>query len=385
MGSLTRAGALSARSLEPAVSVVSHQVKAGGRYDVSVAISTPAARLKAARGKVVELKIGKLARHVKTGKKGRATLHVTVVLKKGTLTIRASSANDTPRITVKLSPLHKTKPATRGATGSAGPTGPTGTPTAPAAPAASGTATVSLPAGFAPVASYTSLVKDYGFAGSVMPADWSVGDGTNYGYSSTEYEASQVSLTGSSVALTASRETAPNGMAYEGGWISTVNTYSFSHGMIDFRAQMPAGQGLWSGLWAINPAGTSPFTEIDVQEMLLGDTHTVNGSLHSWGPAPYWAQTQSTRETADLSAGFHDYQLIWQPGMVTWAVDGVAYAQYTEAQATNAGQAWPFDAPNGVYLIADLAVGGANDWGGAPNTATQFPATMQIQSIQVWQ
>lgn len=192
-------------------------------------------------------------------------------------------------------------------------------------------------------------------------------------------------MSGSSVALTAAAHTSPSGLPYESGWISTENSYAFSHGMIDFRAKMPAGQGLWSGLWAINPAGTTPFTEIDVAEMLLGDTHTVYGSLHNWGPTPYWARTQSTVAAADLSAGFHDYQVIWQPGMLTWAVDGVAYAQYTAAQATAAGQAWPFDASNGVYLIADLAVGGTSDWGGAPNSGTQFPATMQIQSIKVWQ
>ena len=77
--------------------------------------------------------------------------------------------------------------------------------------------------------------------------------------------------------------------------------------------------------------------------------------------------------------------MIWQPGMVTWAVDGIAYAQYTEQEAVAAGHTWPFDGGNGVYLIADLAVGGASDWGGPPNSATTFPAAMQIQSVKVWQ
>ena len=71
--------------------------------------------------------------------------------------------------------------------------------------------------------------------------------------------------------------------------------------------------------------------------------------------------------------------------MLTWAVDGVAYAQYTQTQATLAGQGWPFDGTNGVYLIANLAVAGASEWGGAPNASTVFPATMQIQSIKIWQ
>jgi beta-glucanase (GH16 family) len=235
-----------------------------------------------------------------------------------------------------------------------------------------------------PVVDYTKLVRDYEFGGSSLPADWSTGI-WNYGYQATQYQPSQVTMTGSSVALTAIKQVSPGGDPYESGWISTAGTFAFTHGLVDFRAKMPAGQGLWSGLWMVNPSGTSPSTEIDVQEMLLGDTHTVYGSLHNWGPSAYWVESQSTAASPDLSAGFHDYQVVWQPGMLTWEIDGVAYAQYTQAQAQADGQAWPFDSPNGVYLIANLAVAAANEWGGAPNASTTFPATMQIQSIKIWQ
>jgi len=241
-----------------------------------------------------------------------------------------------------------------------------------------------VPSGFLPVASYTSLVKDYEFSGSSLPSDWSAGL-WNYGYAATQFVPSQVTMTGSSVALTAIHQTSPEGYPYESGWIQTAGRFSFSHGFVDFRAKMPAGQGLWSGLWGVNPSGTSPSTEIDVQEMLLGNTHAVYGSLHNWGPTPYWTETQATNAATDLSGGFHDYEIVWQPGMMTWAVDGVAYAQYTQTQATLANQAWPFDGSNGVYLIADLAVAGSGEWGGSPNSSTQFPATMAIQSVKVWQ
>jgi hypothetical protein len=62
----------------------------------------------------------------------------------------------------------------------------------------------------------------------------------------------------------------------------------------------------------------------------------------------------------------------------------VAYAQYTKAQATAAGQPWPFN-NTPEYLIANLAVASASEWGGAPNASTAFPATMQVQSVKVWQ
>jgi hypothetical protein len=72
-------------------------------------------------------------------------------------------------------------------------------------------------------------------------------------------------------------------------------------------------------------------------------TRTPCTAVSTTGAHPVLDGDQSTHAASDLSAGFHDYQVIWQPGMLTWAVDGVAYAQYTEAQALAAGQAWPFE------------------------------------------
>jgi beta-glucanase (GH16 family) len=240
-----------------------------------------------------------------------------------------------------------------------------------------------VPSGLAPVTNYTNLVKDYEFDTPTLPSDWSTGI-WNYGYQATQYQPSQVSFTGSSVALTAVKQTSPQGDPYTSGWITTAGKFSVSYGRITFRAKMPAGQGLWSGLWLVNTAGSNPQGEIDVQEMLLGNTHTVNGSLHGWAPGPTWGETQSTFMSADASQGFHDYEVVWQPNMLTFAVDGVAYAQYTKAQATALGQPWPFN-NTPEYLIANLAVASASEWGGAPNASTAFPATMQVQSVKVWQ
>jgi len=190
-------------------------------------------------------------------------------------------------------------------------------------------------------------------------------------------------MTGSAVALRVAAPSA-SGAPYRGGRISTAGHFSLTHGLIEFRARMPAGQGLWSGLWAVNVTGSSPHGEIDVQEMLLGDTHTVYGSLHDWNPS-LWEEVRQTRMAVSATGAYHDYEVVWQPGMITWAVDGVAFAQYTRAQARAAGRNWPFDSVRGVYLIADLAVGAAGGWGGGPDAQTPFPASMEIRSVRVWQ
>jgi beta-glucanase (GH16 family) len=382
-------------------------VPSAGVYDLTVTVHS-------STNSLVTLHIGHFARRTRTlGVAHRAKLRVRLTIKRHTITISASSALVKPRLNVKLvdvstasaggskgstgtsgkpSTSPSSAPATR-ASGPFGPTGPTGSNDTTAAtpaptPAPASTAYQDgpfyIPDSFAPVADYSTLTRDYEFTGSALPADWSTGT-DNYGFQATQFQPSQVSMTGSSVALTATNQTSPNGSPYSSGWISTVGAFSFQYGMVDYRAKMPAGQGLWSGLWLASSPNTSPDTEIDVQEMLLGNTHNVFGSLHSWGPGPNWEEQQYAAEPNDMSAGFNDFQVIWQPGMVTWAVNGVAYAQYTEQEAVAAGQTWPYDGGNGVYLIADLAVGGASDWGGAPDSTTVFPATMQIQSVKVWE
>src|SRR6202043_816880 len=99
---------------------------------------------------------------------------------------------------------------------------------------------VALPSGFAPITNFTNLVKDYEFNTPSLPTDWSTGT-SNYGYQATQYQPSQVSFTGSSVALTAIKQTSPQGFPYTSGWITTAGKYSVQYARITFRAQMPAG------------------------------------------------------------------------------------------------------------------------------------------------
>jgi beta-glucanase (GH16 family) len=258
----------------------------------------------------------------------------------------------------------------------------TGTRHPSATAGAAGAPRLTVPAGFAPIEQFGRLVRDYRFSGSRLPTDWSVGT-HNYGYKATLFQPSQVRMTGSTVALTASHA-GSGGYPYRSGWITTAGRFTLDHGLIDFRAKMPRGQGLWSGLWAVNAQGSNPQAEIDVQEMLLGDTHTIYGSLHEWSPFK-WGETQRTRIGSDTSRTFHDYQLVWQHDAITWAVDGRVYAQYTRAQALSTGRPWPFDYAHGVYLIANLAVAAPTEGAGVPSRSTAFPAAMQVQSVRIWQ
>ena len=387
VASPTTATAMRAGNLPTAV--VRHHVKTTGRYDVRVSVTIPHLGRAAVTRASVRIEIGKLSRRVETGRHGRATLSEKVHAKKGTLTIRASEKGMMLDLAVKVSRI--ISPKTKGSTGSKGATGPTGptsgsgttTPLAPLTAhfAPDGAPLITLPAGFAAITNYTSLVKDYEFNTSALPANWTASANSAHGMN-TMFQPSQVTLTGSAAALTAINQ--PNGgQPTTSGWISTEGAYSLTHGLIDFSAQMPAGQGLWSGLWLDQPDNSNPWGEIDVSELLLGDTQTTYGSLHGWAPSD-WGEMQST-SVANATTGYNDYQLAWQPGLITWALNGIAFAQYTQAQAQAAGYPWVFDDGTGFYLIADLAVGTISSWGGAPNTSTVFPASVLLKSVKIWQ
>jgi beta-glucanase (GH16 family) len=392
--------ATSAPSKQATTAVLHHRVATAGRYDVRIVIATRSGRRSNWPKATVRVEIGKVSRLAVTGGRGRAHLSAILPLKRGTLTIRARASRTRPAITVTLSRLSAPSTKATGGSGSTSSTGSTGStgaltpapvpvavPLAVQAPltasfAPDGAPILALPNGFSAITNYTNLVKDYEFDGSTLPADFRASANNSHGAHATMYQPSQVTLTGSSVSLTAIPQ-ASDGFPYTSGYISTQGQYSYNYGLIDFRAKMPAGQGLWSGLWLDQPDGSNPWGEIDVQEMLLNDVNTVHGSAHGWAPSQ-WSETQDT-QISDATAAYHDYQLAWQPGLLTWAVDGIAYAQYSEEDAIANGYPWVFDDGTGFYIIASLTVGAADEWPGAPNATTIFPASMQVASIKLWQ
>jgi beta-glucanase (GH16 family) len=156
---------------------------------------------------------------------------------------------------------------------------------------------------------------------------------------------------------------------------------------IDANIKLPAGQGLWGGFWLLEAAGTSCTNpdcgELDVIEAPeMGPTPTTAFfTLH--GPESGTTNTQQweggTQALGDLSQSFHTYGIIWTPGSIQYTIDGTVYATATPA-ALVAGSTWEFDSGN-YNMLLDLAVGG---WPGTPTASTQFPATMLVNWVRVY-
>lgn len=168
---------------------------------------------------------------------------------------------------------------------------------------------------------------------------------------------------------------AGSGKAYKTGAITTETlsgtpTYTFTYGRIDIRAKLPRGKGVWPAMWLVtSPATVAVSYEIDMMEMLGQDPRTLYQVIHHGSGREYCQE-----KGPDYSQGFHVFTLDWEPGKLTWAVDGqtlCTVTRYVPAQA--------------MYLIINTALsGGAGAWGDVVSSSTPLPQTFDIDYVRIY-
>lgn len=182
-------------------------------------------------------------------------------------------------------------------------------------------------------------------------------------------------------------------VSYTSGRISTQNKQTFTYGRFECRAKVPKGQGYLPAFWLMandeNVYGQWPRCgEIDCMEVMGQETNKAYGTIHYGNPH---AESQGTYYTgedeSDFSDDFHVFACDWEPGKITWYVDGVKYHEESDWYSTTVGQGTltypaPFDQP--FYIILNLAVGGS--WVGNPNDETSFENNpYEIDYVRVYQ
>ena len=212
------------------------------------------------------------------------------------------------------------------------------------------------------------LVFSDRFTGSTFDtADWSTCyyfGCTNKGNNELEwYRASQVTVHDNTVSLRVVPKQI-NGKQYVSGMLSSYGKFSFLYGYAQIVAKLPLGRGLWSSFWTEPESGAWP-PEIDIFEN-WAQADSVNLYVH-FGAADHFDHSTVYLPTA--SSAFHTYGVDWEPGSITWYVDGFLWAHFAVS----------IKQPE--YLIADLAVDGKLP----PNSAVRFPQSLVIRSIEVWQ
>ena len=181
--------------------------------------------------------------------------------------------------------------------------------------------------------------------------------------------------------------------SYTSGRISTQNKQTFTYGRFECRAKVPKGQGYLPAFWLMandeNVYGQWPRCgEIDCMEVMGQETNKAYGTIHYGNPH---SESQGTYYTGadekDFSDAFHTFTCDWEPGKITWYVDGVKYHEESDWYSTTVGQGTltypaPFDQP--FYIILNLAVGGS--WVGNPNNETSFENNpYEIDYVRVYQ
>jgi beta-glucanase (GH16 family) len=155
------------------------------------------------------------------------------------------------------------------------------------------------------------------------------------------------------------------------------------YGRIEWRAALPAGVGMWPGLWMLganlDSAGWPGCGEIDVAETKGTELTKVHGSLHSGSD-----ETGIYTFSADSITNFHAYMVDWESNSISFSVDGQVYETQTSWTDSLGPYPTPFNAP--FFLLMNLAVGG--NFVGNPSVAAieagaVFPAEMQVDYVRV--
>jgi beta-glucanase (GH16 family) len=153
------------------------------------------------------------------------------------------------------------------------------------------------------------------------------------------------------------------------GVVTTQDHVDFTYGYVQVVAQIPKGDGFWPALWLLPQNGEWP-PEIDIMENFGNDTSNVYLTNHPVG-APQ--QELIVNTGTDLSTGYHTFAVDWEPGAITWYVDG--QAKYTVTSGV----------PNmPMYFIANLAIDGTPGRAN-PDASTPSSASLDIKSVEIWQ
>jgi hypothetical protein len=146
--------------------------------------------------------------------------------------------------------------------------------------------------------------------------------------------------------------------------------YAFTYGYVEARIRVPRGWGTWAAFWML-PANYKDSTEIDVMEVLGREPKLLY--MHYRSQKEKYGRSYA--EASPLSAGWHTYGLHWEPGSLTWYLDGAPRFSHTGSDV----------ASDPHYIMFSLAIGGSRSWSGAVDDSTPFPSSMRIDWVRVWQ
>lgn len=174
------------------------------------------------------------------------------------------------------------------------------------------------------------------------------------------------------------RKEAYRNAGYTSASLVTDGKESWTYGKIEARIKLPAGQGMWPAFWMlgqnIHQTGWPRCGEIDIMEHINSE-NILHGTLH-WFNDKHVSSGGTI--PCDMSK-YHTYSVEWDNDAIKWFLDSKKYWEVSVRDSVNSTA--EFHKP--FYIILNLAIGG--NWPKNPDTSTQFPDTMFVDYVRVYQ
>lgn len=201
-----------------------------------------------------------------------------------------------------------------------------------------------------------------------------------------------VSVSDGMLKITALKESKDE-FSYTSGRIKTAEKQCFQYGYIESRIKLTNNTGFLPAFWmlgteadwSMKDGSVRPkVAEVDIMEYPC-DAPVVYGTIHWTEGENLTLHSNSscdTEPTEDFwndfdASDWHTYAVKWTPETISWYVDEQEYKTFP---ITN-DEMNEFHKP--FYLLLNLAVGG--DWPGNPNEDTEFPNSMYVDYVRVYQ
>ena len=174
---------------------------------------------------------------------------------------------------------------------------------------------------------------------------------------------------------------------YTSGLIQSYDKWTQLYGYFEARIKVPFVRGLWPAYWMMPDRGAASglemwkrrdtakgAMEIDIMEILSEWGPGRNSVATHWdgygSDHKQWGTTQIYYgPTPD---GYHVFGLLWEPGKLTWYVDGKKVAEQINERVSNVP----------AYLKFNVQMGG---WATKDVDVANLPATMDVDYTRAWQ
>lgn len=174
---------------------------------------------------------------------------------------------------------------------------------------------------------------------------------------------------------------------YTSGLVQSYDKWAQRYGYFEARVKLPTARGLWPAFWMMPDRGRESglemwkrrdtgngAMEIDILEHLCewgpgrnnvavhwdgyGSDHKQWGSTHVYfGPTP---------------DGWHNFGLLWEPGKLTWFIDGKKVIEWENERVSNVAS----------YLKLNIQMGG---WAAKDVDLSKLPDVMEVEFVRAWQ